>query len=346
MKIHAGHRLRVITGHLAFWMLSGFVLLLIFRSTGAFRKIDLVYVAVVHFSVVPLFYLNELFLVPKFFSRCKYFLFGLFAVVSLIVFTGFSQLLFNRYADFIFPGYYFVSTFTFTDSLLVHFIYLVISTLIVLSGSWFREEENRRKIISMEKEKIQSELQMLKNQVNPHFFFNTLQSLYALALKNSGELPEMILKLSDLMRYVIYESDTPKISITKEIHFIRNYLELQQLRLTPGADLRFEVKGSDETVQILPLLLIHFVENCFKHGLKGETGNVYAHIFVEYDQQRLFFRAVNNKRKLSPDENRNPRGTGIENVRRRLELNYPGKYSLKINDLGKSFEITLQIRLI
>lgn len=337
------NRIPNIAGHLIFWALSAFVLVLVFNTTGKLQKIDLVYVTIFHFSVVPLFYLTGQLLVPKFFSRQKYYLFALLSAVSLIVFAGFSQLLFNRYADFIFPGFYFVSTFSFIHSLLVHFIYLSISILIILSGSWFRETETRKKLISMEKEKIQAELQMLKSQVNPHFFFNTLQSLYALALKKEDKLPGMILKLSDLMRYVIYESETDKIMISKEITFLNNYLELQKLRLTANADLRVEVHVENDEIRVPPLLLIHFVENCFKHGLKGEAGKVYAHIRLEADQKMLYFQTRNNRK---PEKYVNPKkGTGLDNVKRRLELHYPGRYHLKINEQESSFETELNIDL-
>jgi LytS/YehU family sensor histidine kinase len=217
--------------------------------------------------------------------------------------------------------------------------------MIVLSGSWFRESGQKQKIIMLEKEKIDTELQMLKNQVNPHFFFNTLQSLYALALKKSDDLPGMILKLSDMMRYVIYDADTGKIKIQKEITFLENYLELQKLRLTDDADVIFDVEGNDDTVEIIPLLLIHFVENCFKHGLKGETGKVFTHINLRYDNSEVIFKAVNNQKKDAHKKYDDGTGTGLENVRRRLELHYPGSYDLKINSHQNSFEVRLKISL-
>jgi LytS/YehU family sensor histidine kinase len=256
-----------------------------------------------------------------------------------------SELLFNRYADFIFPGFYFVSEISLRDNVLVHAFYLAASTMIVLSGGWFRESEHKQQITELEKEKIHTELQMLKNQVNPHFFFNTLQSLYALALKKSDELPGMILKLSDLMRYVIYEADTEKIEIQKEISFIENYLELQKLRLTKNADLRFEVGGTGGEVEIIPLLLIHFVENCFKHGLKGEAGKVFAHIALNFNPDQIIFTAVNNQKKANQPEREQTSGSGLENVRRRLDLHYSGRYDLKINSLESSFEVKLKINL-
>jgi len=304
-----------------------------------------VYVIVFHLSLVPLFYLNVFWIIPWFFQSKKYMLYFSIGVIAVLVFAFLSELLFSQYADFIFPGFYFVSDFSIRDNVLVHGFYLAASTMIVLSGSWFREARQKQQIITLEKEKIRTELQMLKNQVNPHFFFNTLQSLYALALKKSDELPEMILKLSDLMRYVIYEADTEKIAIQKEVIFLENYLELQKLRLTKDADLKFDVEGENDQVEITPLLLIHFVENCFKHGLKGEAGRVYAHINLAYSPERIVFKAINNQKKNRRGDQEQTSGTGLENVKRRLELHYPGRHHIKINSLENSFEITLKILL-
>jgi hypothetical protein len=331
--------------HLVFWVLSVFVLMLVFNTSGKLQWIDVVYVAVFHLSLAPLFYLNVMVMMPRLFQAGKYLWFFLAATLATLLFTFFSELLFSRFADYVFPGFYFVSDISLRDNVLVHGFYLAASSMMVLSGSWFREARQKQQIITLEKEKIKTELQMLKNQVNPHFFFNTLQSLYALALKKSDELPGMILKLSDLMRYVIYEADTEKIQIQKEIIFLENYLELQKLRLTKDADVKFEVDGTDNEVEIIPLLLIHFVENCFKHGLKGEAGKVFAHMTLKYAPDQIFFTAVNNQKKRMGSATADNPGTGLENVKRRLQLHYPGKHELEIKSRETSFEIALKIHL-
>jgi LytS/YehU family sensor histidine kinase len=186
---------------------------------------------------------------------------------------------------------------------------------------------------------------MHKNQVNPHFFFNTLQNLYARSLKKSDKLPEMILKLSDLMRYVIYDSNIPKIMATKEIEFIHDYLELQKLRLSPDTKLTFEVLGEPGNAMLPPLLLIPFVENCFKHGLKGEVKNAFATICLEFDKKQMLFIARNNTGLSAQSKIKKGPGVGIENVKRRLDLNYPERYFLKITDEDSIYEVCLKINL-
>jgi sensor histidine kinase YesM len=332
-------------GQLLFWALSFVVLMLVFNESGSINTIDFVYTTIFHFTLVPLVYLNYYFGVPGLFLRQKYLAYFVLILPALVLFSLANLMLFDHYADVIFPGYYFVSGFVFRDVVIVHFLYLLISTLVLLSGSWFRQTENEKKLLELEGENVRSELQMLKNQVNPHFFFNTLQNLYALSLKKSDKLPEMILKLSDLMRYVIYDSNIPKIMATKEIEFIHDYLELQKLRLSPDTKLTFEVLGEPGNAMLPPLLLIPFVENCFKHGLKGEVKNAFATICLEFDKKQMLFIARNNTGLSAQSKIKKGPGVGIENVKRRLDLNYPERYFLKITDEDSIYEVCLKINL-
>jgi len=331
--------------HSGFWMLSFFVLLLVFNANGKIGTIDIIYTVIFHFTVIPLVYLNFYFGTPKYFLHKKTLIYLLVILPAIVLFSAVNLMLFSRYADVLFPGYYFVSYFSLRDVIIIHFIYVLISTLILLSGSWFREMEQKKKMIELEKEKIDTELQMLKNQVNPHFFFNTLQNLYALSLKKSDQLPDMILKLSDLMRYVIYEANAPTISLSREINFINNYLQLQKLRLAGDPNVRFVVVGEPGEIEIPPLLFIHLIENCFKHGLKGEVKNTFANISLEVDSKYLLFKTENNVKQQAKVEVDNKSGMGIENLKRRLELDYPNKYDFKITEGEATFNVYLKIDL-
>jgi len=334
-----------LAGHFGFWMLSFFVLLLVFNANGKIGTIDIIYTVIFHFTVIPLVYLNFYFGTPKYFLHKKTLIYLLVILPAIVLFSAVNLMLFSRYADVFFPGYYFVSYFSLRDVIIIHFIYVLISTLILLSGSWFREMEQKKKMIELEKENINTELQMLKNQVNPHFFFNTLQNLYALSLKKSDQLPDMILKLSDLMRYVIYEANAPTISLSREINFINNYLQLQKLRLAGDPNVRFVVVGEPGEIEIPPLLFIHLIENCFKHGLKGEVKNTFANISLEVDSKYLLFKTENNVKQQAKAEVDNKSGMGIENLKRRLELDYPNKYDFKITEGEATFNVYLKISL-
>lgn len=334
-----------LAGHFGFWMLSFFVLLLVFNASGKIGAIDIIYTVIFHFTIIPLVYLNFYFGTPRYFLHKKTFIYLLVILPAIVVFSAVNLMLFSRYADVLFPGYYFVSYFSLRDVIIIHFIYVLISTLILLSGSWFREMEQKKIMIELEKEKIDTELQMLKNQVNPHFFFNTLQNLYALSLKKSDQLPDMILKLSDLMRYVIYEANAPIISLSREINFINNYLQLQKLRLAGDPNVRFEVVGEPGEIEIPPLLFIHLIENCFKHGLKGEVTNTFANISLEINEKYLLFKTENNFKDQAKPEVDHKSGMGIENLKRRLELNYPNKYEFRISKHDAIFGVYLKINL-
>ena len=207
-----------------------------------------------------------------------------------------------------------------------------------LARSWFQLQE-------LEKEKTSAELKALKSQLNPHFLFNSLNSIYSLARKNSSLVPEKIVQLSDLMRHIIYESDVEFIPLEKEVEMVKNYIELQNLRSVEQDRIKMEIKGEIKGKIIAPLLFLPFVENSFKHGLRGGKNNSYVRIKIETTGQSLFFSIKNNKGENVEIADSKYKGIGIENVKKRLELIYSGKHSLEISDVEDKFEVNLQIQL-
>ena len=192
---------------------------------------------------------------------------------------------------------------------------------------------------------LQTELALLKSQVNPHFFFNTLNNLYALSLDNSERVPEVILKIADLMRYVLESSKNSQVELTQEIDFLRSYLSLEKLRFSADSDIKFNLTGNTVGKIIAPMLLIPFIENSFKHGASSTAGNFYIHIDLKIKKNRLFFSVENNKREsYISDEQSSPK-SGLKNIQRRLELLYPNKYNLDIIEDEKSYKVNLEINL-
>ncbi len=167
----------------------------------------------------------------------------------------FNQLLFNYLIDFILPGYYFISYYSFFDILKFFAIFLVLTSLLHLSKEWFELNESRHRIILLEKEKIDAELKALMNQVNPHFLFNSLNVLYSLAMKKRDETPEAILKLSDILRYVIYDSNTDFVDLESEIKLIDNFIELQSYRIGKDAKISFINEAKDTNAKVAPMLI-------------------------------------------------------------------------------------------
>ena len=188
-----------------------------------------------------------------------------------------------------------------------------------------------------------AELRALKAQVNPHFFFNTLNNLYYLATIKSDLAPLAISKLSEVMRYMIYDSNHEKVELAKEIEYMQHYIGLERLRLKEGIPLDFEFVGRTD-ILITPLILIAFLENAFKHGVSNGNDQSWIKARLEVDKGRLTFRIGNSKLRsvtIPADEE----GIGLKNVKRRLDLSYPGRYKLDIEDLEDCFFVDLTIDL-
>ncbi len=193
---------------------------------------------------------------------------------------------------------------------------------------------------------MQSELKFLKSQINPHFLFNTLNNLYALTLKKSDKAPEIVIKLSEMMRYMLYECNEKRVLLSKEVSYIRNYLDLERLRQGPNVEINFDVVGNVADQKIAPLMFIPFLENSFKHGLNSQISKGFVNIKLEVNEQHVDFFIENSKaEKLPTIEHRRSGGIGLVNVRRRLNLLYPEHYDLDIKDNPTTYAVNLKLDL-
>lgn len=192
-----------------------------------------------------------------------------------------------------------------------------------------------------EKEKSNAELSYLKSQINPHFLFNTLNSIYSLAINKSDETATAVVRLSGMMRYVTSESNQHLVSLEKEINYLTNYIELQKLRLEDTVKIAFKLNGSTDGKQIAPLILITFIENAFKHGVNPEENSL-IEISVMINTTGIQLLVYNNKVCQSHDVGQHS-GLGIKNASARLQLLYPGKHLLVIDDNSKYFSVDLKI---
>jgi len=220
------------------------------------------------------------------------------------------------------------------------FIITAFSTLVRVPLDWIKMQKEKKELIT---KNIQTELQFLKNQINPHFLFNTLNNLYALTLKKSDYAPEVVLKLSDMMRYMLYECNEKWVSLSKEIQYIKNYVELERIRLSKYADISVETEGDPEGIYVAPLLFIPFIENSFKHGLKTSLDGAYIQAKFIIRSETVEFIVKNSKSQMMPGfvKKNKVGGIGLTNVRKRLELLYPDLHQLKTEDSPDSYEIHL-----
>lgn len=209
-----------------------------------------------------------------------------------------------------------------------------------------KQHSNNNRLMEREKlltqEKLETELNFLKAQINPHFLFNTLNSIYSLALKKSGETAGVVVKLSKLLRFVLYEAQAKKITIDKEIQFLNDYIELEKIRYDNRLKISFDYSADDLSAQIVPLILVPFVENAFKHGASETTAEAYIKIQLSLNGNKLSF-VVENSFEHDAESARHE-GIGLKNLRRQLELMYPD-FDLHTEILGVNFKAKLTLDL-
>ncbi len=216
-----------------------------------------------------------------------------------------------------------------------------VAAVIKLLKQWFNTEQLNN---SLKQEKLAAELKFLKAQIHPHFLFNTLNNLYALTLKKSSKAPEVVLKLSDLLDYMLYECNVHSVSLEKEIKLLENYIALEKIRYGDDLKVDFNIEGNISNFQISPMLLLPMVDNAFKHGVSREIYKKWVNINLQIKDNILEFSITNSKdSKKVNDKNSYAEGIGLKNVMRRLELVYKNKHQLKIDDKGESFEVALLI---
>lgn len=216
--------------------------------------------------------------------------------------------------------------------------FIVVSSLLKFAIDWFANERIQR---NLERERKDMELQFLKSQLNPHFLFNSLNNIYSLAYQKSDKTPDAILKLSEIMRYMIYESNDSWVSLRKEIDYVNSFIELQKLRFKDGAAVQLSLNGEIDNQQIVPLILISFVENAFKHGVANDPKDPIK-INIIANQKILHFSLTNRKNKSNKDV---MGGVGLTNVERRLQLLYPERYKLNIVNSDTHYTLELMLDL-
>ncbi|MDW7695008.1 histidine kinase [Flammeovirgaceae bacterium SG7u.111] len=209
---------------------------------------------------------------------------------------------------------------------------------------WYTDNDTHK---TLEKEKLEAELKFLKSQIHPHFLFNTLNNLYSLSLQKSDKTPEIVLKLSELMSYMLYDANTTKVTIKKEINYLKNYIDLERIRYGNRLEVMVDIKGDVSGNMIAPMLLLPFIENSFKHGASGELETAWLMLDVEVKDGVLKAKVENNKSTAVKDsiESGYRNGIGLANVRRRLELLYEGGYDLKIFNEEESYLVVLKLEL-
>ncbi len=327
--------------HVLLWIVVLLILVLVEGTeNGLWFTLSNELINIFFFAVIV--YFNLQYLIPNYLTQKKFGIYALLLVLSAVIITPLKLIVFF----FKFSGMP-----EFQQNLLAnqfwHFLVMFFvggsATLVRITGDWVRHQRERQ---DLQTQTMQSELRFLKSQINPHFLFNTLNNLYALTLKKSDQAPEIVIKLSEMMRYMLYECNEKWVPLRKEVNYIRNYLDLEGLRQGKNVSINFEVQGSIDDQQIAPLMFIPFLENSFKHGLNNEITEGFVNIFLQVEDQEIHFFIENSKSDTTPRTgSRRSGGIGLVNVKRRLDLLYPDQYELTIADNPKSYAVNLEIRL-
>jgi two-component system, LytTR family, sensor kinase len=295
------------------------------------------YSVVFHLWIITAVYTNLKVLVGKYLKAGR---FGMYlsSVLFLMVLAAIGNYaIFNFCIDILFPRFYFISYFNIAELLLITGLYLFFTTVVFLIWQYAN-------MLIANRDKARNELSALKAQINPHFLFNNLNTIYSMASKNDHRTADVVLKLSDFLRYVLYDTSSDTIPLEKEVEIIRTYVSLQKERVHPEiTQIELTTEGMFKGTEIAPLLMLPLAENCFKHG-KGKNGGV-IQIFIGYDGKQLIFKTENNialREKTKVGENG---GIGINNVEQRLQLIYPGQHSLAYGEKDGVFSLEMKIEL-
>jgi two-component system, LytTR family, sensor kinase len=337
--------------HIMWWTLTIGSIAAVFHNIF-FSAYSIKFLFYVIFDAVGV-YFNLYFLMPKFLEKGKYVQYVLLVVVTIAC-----------AAALIVPGYYVAAWLSgnpfeaLYDKKPDEFMFFFqVNTLpssaaamtlgmsVKLTKNWIQTKKRQQ---LLEKEKMETELKFLKSQFNPHFLFNSINSIFVLIHKNPHMASESLAKFSDLLRYQLYECNEAEIPLRKELTYIENFIELEKLRQENDVDLTIDMQQQyAENLEIAPFILMPFIENAFKHVSKRNDGSNRIVMHLHIDEQELAFNISNSVSAAynSSNEPMRYKGIGLKNVRRRLDLIYPGKHELVIKQTGETYEVSLRITL-
>jgi two-component system, LytTR family, sensor kinase len=341
--------------HIPFWMLYHYTWWVV-TIGNAVKATSSIFFSVfaVKFGIYVIFqafaaYFNLYFLIPKYLETGRYRLYLLFLFITILCTSVcivpayyLTAFLLHQPVQAVFGKDSCFFSF-FTNALSSTFASTTLAMSIKLTKNWI---QSKRRQQLLEKEKLETELKFLKYQFNPHFLFNSINSIFFLIHKNPDMASASLAKFSDLLRHQLYESNDQQIPLSKEVTYLENFIELEKLRQNSNMEVAFQVTGQHTGhLSIAPFILMTFVENAFKHVSKHTHALNWIRIALAHDQQRVYFTVANSTSSDASNEVVHYGGIGLQNVRRRLDLIYPGQYELDIQNNGISFHVELRLQL-
>jgi LytS/YehU family sensor histidine kinase len=226
-------------------------------------------------------------------------------------------------------------------------VFFAIAVKQVKRAFFMQQEKNEleKTKLNTELKLKEAELKLLKAQIHPHFLFNTLNNLYGLTLEKSNEAPDLVLRLSDILDYILYRCDEKSVLLSDEIQNLRNYIEIEKIRYSEKLQMKVDFPSETNGLRIAPLIILPFIENAFKHGVSNYPGIAVVTAKISLIESTLIFKIENTKNPIQKNENAYSKGIGLKNAQKRLDLIYPSKYILKIDDQKETFSVNLTLEL-
>lgn len=347
MKLLQSKIVKLVLVHVLFWVAVWFFYLYFFSYNSNDRDYIIWFSSLTLPVTILMTYVMIYYLIPKYLLTKRYWKFALYTFYTIVISS-------NIIVPLIFGSFIFISNFNLTHMppmsknivfvlIMVYLIVGVVSFVNILNQNFKTISQNKElqnKILEAQLQLKEQELNYLKMQIHPHFLFNTLNTIYGFALKQSKHTPEIILMLSNLLDYILYQINKPKVNLVDEVEHIKEYIELERIRFKDTLKVNFTSDNIDGNIEIAPMLLIPFVENAFKHG-NLINGYLTINIDIKSQNNRLKFAISNTV--FNEETNKTKGGIGLENIKKRLDLNYKNKYDLIVENSENLFKVNLSI---
>ena len=336
--------------HVLFWLFAYVFFVVFYGRANRDYNITVIFTMMLFPLSIGTTYFVNYFLIPRYLFAKKYRQFVLFSFYTL-VYSVWLELAITMFTLIIISNYqlYKMDPTSFDAVFLIVGLYFIImaATAIMLARRSFRAQKQAGALENMRMEtelKLkEAELKLLKAQIHPHFLFNTLNNLYGLTMEKSDEAPSLVLRLSEMLDYILYRCDAKQVSLSEEINNLKNYLEIEKIRYSEKLRLEFICPERTGKYMIAPLILLPFIENAFKHGVSTNPDTGYVSVILELVEGHFKFTVSNSKPVTG--QNKSSKGIGLANVQKRLALLYPGKFELHLEEGKENYFVNLRIEL-